>query len=126
MEQILEAGSELVACELNTIFGLGGKVVELAIEPAVDAIIVWMGAGTQPMAIKIAQRLRGAGIKVELPPEEFKFKKALGLADKLGARYAILIGENEITAGKFTLKRLADAVQTRVTEDELLEALKAN
>jgi histidyl-tRNA synthetase len=99
---------------------------KLAIEPAVDAIIVWMGAATQPMAIKIAQRLRGAGIKVELPPEEFKFKKALGLADKLGARYAILIGENEIAAGKFTLKRLADAVQTSVTEDELLEALKAN
>jgi histidyl-tRNA synthetase len=99
---------------------------KLAIEPAVDAIIVWMGAATQPMAIKIAQRLRGAGIKVELPPEEFKFKKALGFADKLGARYAILIGENEIAAGKFTLKRLADAVQTSVTEDELLEALKAN
>ena len=99
---------------------------KLAIEPAVDAIIVWMGASTQPTAIKIAQRLRAAGIKVELPPEEFKFKKALGLADKLGARYAILIGENEIAAGKFTLKRLADAVQTSVTEVELLEALKAN
>jgi len=99
---------------------------KLAVEPAVDAFIVWMGAATQATAIKIAQRLRGAGIKVELPPEEFKFKKALGLADKLGARYAILIGENEIAAGKFTLKRLADAVQTSVTEVELIEALKAN
>jgi len=99
---------------------------KLDIEPAVDAIIVWMGASTQATAIKVAQRLRGAGIKVELPPEEFKFKKALGLADKLGARYAILIGENEIAAGQFTLKRLADAVQTSVTEVELLEALKAN
>jgi histidyl-tRNA synthetase len=99
---------------------------KLAIEPAIDAIIVWMGAATQATAIKVAQRLRGAGIKVELPPEEFKFKKALGLADKLGAKYAILIGENEIAAGKFTLKRLADAVQTSVTEVELMEALKAN
>jgi histidyl-tRNA synthetase len=62
---------------------------------------------------------------VELPPEEFKFKKALGLADKLGAKFAILIGENEIAAGKFTLKRLADAVQTSVSEDELLNALQA-
>ena len=99
---------------------------KLAAEPSVDAFIVWMGAATQATAIKVAQRLRGAGIKVELPPEEFKFKKALGLADKLGARYAILIGENEIAAGKFTLKRLADAVQTSVTEVELLETLRAN
>jgi histidyl-tRNA synthetase len=100
-----------------------GKVVAA---PSVDAFIVWMGAATQTTAIKVAQRLRAAGIKVELPPEEFKFKKALGLADKLGARYAILIGENEIAAGKFTLKRLADAVQTSVTEVELLEILRAD
>jgi histidyl-tRNA synthetase len=98
---------------------------KLAVEPAVDAFIVWMGAATQATAIKVAQRLRAAGIKVELPPEEFKFKKALGLADKLGAKYAILIGENEIAAGKFTLKHFADAVQTSVTEEELLETLKA-
>jgi histidyl-tRNA synthetase len=99
---------------------------KLAVEPSVDAFIVWMGASTQATAIKVAQRLRGAGIKVELPPEEFKFKKALGLADKLGARYAILIGENEIAAGKFTLKRLVDGAQTSVTEVELMETLKAN
>jgi histidyl-tRNA synthetase len=101
-------------------------VGKLTSASSIDAFIVWMGAATQPTAINLARRLRGAGIKVELPPEEFKFKKALGLADKLGAKYAILIGENEIAAGKFTLKRLADAVQTSVTEDELMEALKAN
>jgi histidyl-tRNA synthetase len=95
-------------------------------EPAVDAYIVWMGAATQAPAIRLARQLRDAGIKVELPPEEFKFKKALGLADKLGARFAILIGENEIAAGKFTLKRLADATQTSVTESELLTVLKGN
>jgi histidyl-tRNA synthetase len=99
---------------------------KLVAEPSIDAFIVWMGAATQTTAIKLAKSLRDAGIKVELPPEEFKFKKALGLADKLGARYAILIGENEIAAGKFTLKRLADAVQTSVSEVELLETLKAN
>ena len=99
---------------------------KLVAEPSIDAFIVWMGAATQTAAIKLAKSLRDAAIKVELPPEEFKFKKALGLADKLGARYAILIGENEIAAGKFTLKRLADAVQTSVSEVELLETLKAN
>jgi histidyl-tRNA synthetase len=100
-----------------------GKIVA---EPSVDAFIVWMGAAAQPVAIKLGQKMRGAGIKVEVPPEEFKFKKALGLADKLGARFAVLIGENEIAAGKFTLKRLADAVQTSVTEIELVSTIKGN
>jgi histidyl-tRNA synthetase len=97
---------------------------KMAAEPSIDAIIVWMGAATQATAIRVAKRLRETGVKVELPPEEFKFKKALGLADKLGARYAVIIGENEIAAGKFTLKRLADAAQTSVTEDELLKTLQ--
>jgi histidyl-tRNA synthetase len=100
-----------------------GKMVA---DPAVDAFIVWMGAATQPAAIKLAQKLRGAGIRVEVPPAETKFKKALGLADKLGARYAILIGENEVAAGKFTLKRLADAVQTSLTGAELVAELSKN
>src|SRR5580658_10524987 len=34
LEQILETGSQLLACELDTVFGLGDNVVELAIEPA--------------------------------------------------------------------------------------------
>ena len=45
-----------------------------------------------------------------------KFKKSLGLADKLGARYALIIGEDEVASGTYTLKRLADAEQKKLTE----------
>ena len=54
-----------------------------------------------------------------------KFKKALGLADKLGARYALIIGEDEVTSGTFTLKRLADSDQKKLSEFELLEYLES-
>jgi histidyl-tRNA synthetase len=104
--------------------GLKATVGSVWVSTEMVVFIVWMGAAAQPVGIQLAQKLRAAGLKVELPPEEFKFKKALGLADKLGAKYAVLIGENEIAAGKFTLKRLADAVQTSVTEAELLAELK--
>ena len=40
-----------------------------------------------------------------------KFKKSLGLADKLGARYALILGEDEVASHTYTLKRLADADQ---------------
>ncbi len=40
---------------------------KLAAEPALDVFIVWMGAAAQPAAIQLAQRLRAAGVKVELP-----------------------------------------------------------
>jgi len=94
-------------------------------EPAIDAFIVWMGEAGQAAAINLARRLREAGVKVEVPAAEMKFGRALGLADKLGAKHAVIIGGNEIAAGKFTVKRLADAEQKSVTEAELLAELAA-
>jgi histidyl-tRNA synthetase len=91
--------------------------------PGLDVFIAWMGAKAYPAAVGITRKLRGAGLIVELPPEDLKFKKSLGLADKLGARYALILGEDEVAAGKFTLKRLADAEQKKLTEEELLEYL---
>jgi histidyl-tRNA synthetase len=54
-----------------------------------------------------------------------RFKRSLGLADKLGARYALILGEDEVASGEFTLKRLADAEQKKLSENELLEYLES-
>jgi len=87
--------------------------------------IAWMGQASYPTAVNIARKLRAAGLSVELPPEEMKFKKSLGLADKLGARYALIIGEDEVASRTFTLKRLADGDQKKLAEGELLEYLES-
>jgi histidyl-tRNA synthetase len=87
--------------------------------------IAWMGQASYPAAVSIARKLRFAGLAVELPPEEMKFKKSLGLADKLGARYAVIIGEDEVASRTFTLKRLADGDQKKIAEAELLEYLES-
>src|SRR5437899_1058668 len=46
--------------------------------------IAWMGEKAYETAIRAAKNLRNAGFRVELPPVEQKFGKALGQADKLG------------------------------------------
>ncbi|HUA01483.1 MAG TPA: histidine--tRNA ligase [Candidatus Aquilonibacter sp.] len=93
--------------------------------PGLGVYVAWMGAATYPTAVAIARKLRDGGVAVELPPEEMKFKKSLGLADKLGARYALIIGEDEVASGTYTLKRLADAEQKKLGENELLEYLES-
>jgi histidyl-tRNA synthetase len=90
-----------------------------------DVYVAWMGPTTQLAAIKAAQRLRAAGFRVELPPVEQKFGKALGQADKLGARYALILGEDEVASGQWTVKTLADGSQARMSEGEFLEKLKS-
>jgi len=88
-----------------------------------DVYIAWMGEKAQRAAIAVAQKLRNAGFRVELPPTEQKFGKALGQADKLGSRYALILGEDEVTSGHWTVKTLADGSQQKYTEAELFEFL---
>jgi histidyl-tRNA synthetase len=96
----------------------GGNLPHL---PGLSVFIARMGERAYPIAVNIAKKLRARGLAVELPAEETSFRKALGLADKLGARYGLIIGEDEVASGTFTLKRLADADQRKLSENELLE-----
>jgi histidyl-tRNA synthetase len=89
-----------------------------------DVYIAWMGEKTLATAIRAARDLRAAGFRVELPPVEQKFGKALGQADKLGARYALILGENEVASGEWTVKTLTDGTQETVREEKLVEYLR--
>jgi len=89
-----------------------------------DVYIAWMGERAHATAIRAAKDLRKAGFSVELPPVEQKFGKALGQADKLGAKYALILGDNEVSEGLWTLKTLADGSQAKFTELDLLEHLR--
>ena len=118
-------------------FAIGTDRLVLALQEAgkgesashIDVFVAWLGRAESPVyaaAVKLARQLREEGFAVELPPEEMKLKKSLGLADKLGARYALIIGDDEIASGSFVLKRLADSEQRKLSESELLNYLKSD
>jgi histidyl-tRNA synthetase len=90
-----------------------------------DVYLAWFGAAAQPAAVKLARRLRDAGFVVELPAVEMKFGKSLGLADRLKARHAVILGEDELAAGVVAVKRLADGTQQKLAEPDLFSYLRA-
>jgi len=96
----------------------------LATRHILDVYIAWMGEKAHATAIRAAKNLRKAGFSVELPPVEQKLGKALGQADKLGGKYALILGDNEVASGEWTLKTLADGSQAKFTEPDLLEHLR--
>jgi histidyl-tRNA synthetase len=97
---------------------------EDATQTGLDVYLAWFGAAAQTAAIGLAKRLRGAGFVVELPAVEMKFGKSLGLADRLKARHAVIIGDDELAAGVVTVKRLADGTQQKLGEQQLFEYLR--
>jgi histidyl-tRNA synthetase len=90
-----------------------------------DVYLAWFGAAAQSAAIGLARRLRDAGFVVELPAVEMKFGKSLGLADRLKARHAVIVGDDELAAGVVTVKRLSDGTQQKLGEQELFSCLRA-
>ena len=89
-----------------------------------DVYLAWFGAAAQSASIGLARRLRDAGFVVELPAVEMKFGKSLGLADRLKARHAVIVGDDELAAGVVTVKRLSDGTQQKLGEPELFSYLR--
>ena len=59
-----------------------------------------------------------------LDPEGRSFKSRMKQADKLGARYAAILGDDELAKGVWTLRDMARSEQRAVSEEEILKHLK--
>ncbi|MBK9321878.1 MAG: histidine--tRNA ligase [Bdellovibrionaceae bacterium] len=79
-------------------------------------------ASGEIQALKTSHQLRSSGHKVELLLSG-KMGKRFQKADKLGADYAIVIGENEVTSGKVAVKNLKTGEQESLSTEELLSKL---
>jgi histidyl-tRNA synthetase len=76
-------------------------------------------------AARLARELRHDNIVVELGDENFRLKKSLETASKLGATYALIAGENELSTGVFALKNLATGEQVSVPRAELIKRIQS-
>ncbi len=91
-----------------------------ATPPAV--FIAPLGAAAEGQAVALARRLRIAGYRVELESGDRGLKTQMRRADKLGARYVLIIGENELAAGKGTVRDMQAKVDRALTVDFSLSA----
>ena len=89
-----------------------------------DALVLPMTADAAP-SIAVAETLRTAGLKVQLYGEQKKFKQKMAYADKIGVPFAILMGEDEINAGKCAVKNMQSGEQVLLTPAEAAEYIKA-
>jgi histidyl-tRNA synthetase len=89
-----------------------------------DALVLPMTAEAAP-SIAVAETLRSSGLKVQLYGEQKKFKQKMAYADKIGVPFAILMGEDEIAAGKCAVKNMRTGEQVLLTPAEAAEFIKA-
>jgi histidyl-tRNA synthetase len=86
--------------------------------------VAWMGEPTREAATALARDLRRQGIGTEISYHPIKLKKAMGAANKLQVRYAIIIGEEEVASGNYQVKDMGTGEQQSVSAAEIAGFLK--
>ena len=113
-------------------FGIGLDRALLAVEAeeliipvsfASDLFIIPMGEAAKALALKAAADLRAQGFKVELAFGDRALKTAMKAADKSGARFSLVIGEEEIASGVVEIKEMLTGATNSVRLDSLASAL---
>jgi histidyl-tRNA synthetase len=101
-----------------------GMLSDAVITAPADVLILPM-TDELGFAVRTATALRDAGIRVQLYTEQKKFKAKMSYANRLAFPYVILLGEDEIAAGKVTLKDMASGAQSLFTPEEAAAAVNA-
>ena len=87
-----------------------------------DLFVAPIGEAQAPAALALARMLRATGLRIELGDGSFRLKKSFELADR-SARRIVLVGEDEVASGRYTVKEFTTGEQTKVTVGELAELL---
>jgi histidyl-tRNA synthetase len=90
-----------------------------------DAYIAPM-AGMNAEAARLARELRRQDLIIELGDDSFRLKKSFEAATKVGAKYILIVGENEVNSNSFALKDLTTGEQVSVARSELAAKIKLN
>jgi histidyl-tRNA synthetase len=103
-------------------FSIGEDRLVMTVDPCagdlLDIFMAPLGEAALLHAGGLARELRRAGVSVEVAANA-KLKRAMELANKLGARYALILGDDEIAAGQYSLKNMQSGEQRQVAREEL-------
>ena len=103
------------------------NVLDLYPKEAVNStqvLFINFGETETAYCLPIVGKLRQAGIRSEIFPDKAKMKKQMSYANAKNIPFVVLAGENEMAAGKVTLKNMESGDQTLVTAEELIATVK--
>ncbi|SFO01420.1 histidyl-tRNA synthetase [Bizionia echini] len=89
----------------------------------IDVLFINFGEAEALFSLKAIKQLRSYGINAELYPDNAKMKKQMNHANKRQIPFVVLVGDNEMEQGKYTLKNMALGDQFELTLQELVEKL---
>ena len=92
-------------------------------ETSPQIFLAWIGDEAREYSVQLLRELRNKGIRAEMDTRERNLKGQMKYANKLGAAYTAVIGEDEVASGEITLKNMSNSEQTRIRREELADVI---
>ena len=89
-----------------------------------DVLVAGLGDAAKEYAMKLTKQMRASGIRVIIDVMERGLKAQFKYADRIGAKYVVVIGDDELAKGVFTLRDMANSAQCEVPKEELIETIQ--
>jgi histidyl-tRNA synthetase len=104
---------------------LAASGVEIPAPKRADALVVFLDAGeAKTEALRLAKELRAAGLACEVDTAGRPMKGQFKYADRIGAKYCVVLGEEELRTREATVKDMVTGEQKRVPFAEIADHLK--
>jgi len=99
--------------------------VQLPVDSAVAAFVAPLGESAREAAIRLLAELRSRGVSAETSYDSRSLKAQMRLAGKLGARFVVLLGDDEISRGVASIKNMETGEQSESPLDRVAERIRA-
>jgi len=103
------------------LLALEAEGLKFAILDSLDIYVVAMGEAAKAKAVSFVSELRQHNISAEMDYLDRKVKAQMKSADRLNAKFSVVIGDNELESGKVSLKYLANGSQQETTFEEIVQ-----
>jgi len=98
--------------------------VEIPVDSSVSTFVAGLGEAGHQAAVKTVFDLRGSGISADMDYTGRSLKAQMKIANRLGARFAVILGEDEIAQGVAALRDMTTSEQQIVPLDQLADTVK--
>jgi len=107
------------------IMAMDQQKVEWPIEKRLDIFVVKVNEKNKDMALKLLQKIRNADLSADMDYFEGSLKSQMRMANKIGARYTVIVGEEELSKNMVILRNMHTKEQKEVQIDNLIGELSA-
>ena len=107
------------------IIAIDQQKVEWPVEKGLDVFVAKVDEKNKDTVFRLLQKIRNAGLSADMDYSEGSLKSQMRIANKIGARYTVIVGEEELSKDMVILRNMQTKEQKEVQIDNLIDELSS-